>query len=71
MASEPGHRYTHGAPAGGWPTFGPDGRVVKPSLHEPIPYCDGSGRDACVACSEAVDRCVPWPCEVVVHSEDG
>lgn len=36
-----------------------------PSNHEAIPFCDGSGRDACVACSEEVDKCVPFPCEKV------
>ncbi len=35
------------------------------SEHEPVPFCDSSGQDACVACSEAADRCVPWPCEFV------
>ena len=32
------------------------------SQHEPIPFCDGSGQDACVACSEEADTCVAWPC---------
>lgn len=26
--SEAGHRYTFGAPSKGWPTFGPDGKIV-------------------------------------------
>lgn len=32
------------------------------SKHEPIPYCNGSGLEACVACSEEADKCVPFPC---------
>ena len=24
------HRYDWGAPAGGWPEFGPDGRIIRP-----------------------------------------
>lgn len=32
------------------------------SKHESIPYCDGSGREACVVCSEEADKCVPFPC---------
>lgn len=39
------------------------------SNHESIPYCDGSGREACVACSEKVDKCVPYPCEHVDENE--
>lgn len=35
------------------------------SRHEAIPFCDGSGRDACVACSEEADKCIPFPCEEV------
>lgn len=35
------------------------------SEHKPIKACPGYGDLACVACSEKVDRCVPWPCEFV------
>lgn len=38
--------------------------------HESIPYCDGSGREACVSCSEEVDRCVPFPCGKVDHDDE-
>lgn len=37
------------------------------SKHESIPYCDGSGREACVACSEEADKCVPFPCGKVIE----
>lgn len=32
-------------------------------MHESIPFCDGSGREACVACSEEADKCIPFPCD--------
>lgn len=33
--------------------------------HEPVPFCDDIDRDACVACSEEADRCIPWPCKEI------
>lgn len=38
------------------------GSLAVAEPHEPIPYCDGSGRSACMACSDAADKCMPWPC---------
>lgn len=34
--SDDGHRYKFGSPSRGWPTFGPDGRIVKePEVLDP------------------------------------
>lgn len=29
MSDDPGHNYSFGYPAGGWPMFGPTGKIVK------------------------------------------
>lgn len=45
--------------------FGADHEAL-PLAHTPIPACEGYGDVACLACTDAADRCVPWPCE---HAE--
>lgn len=39
---------------------------MSEALHEPIPDCNYNERDVCVACSEAEDRCVPYPCNYII-----
>ena len=39
------HRYDWGAPRGGWPSFGPDGRVIRDDDVEPV---------RCPSCGEVV-----------------
>lgn len=32
--NDAGHNYTFGSPSPGWPTFGPDGKVVREAEYE-------------------------------------
>lgn len=41
------------------------------SNHEAIPFCDNSGREACVVCSEEADKCIPFPCEKIEYVQVG
>lgn len=36
----------------------------------PVPSCEDPQRPACLACTDAADRCVPWPCEFAEVSHD-
>lgn len=43
----------------------------RPLAHEPIRACEGYGEWACLACTDAADACVPWPCPFATDAQEG
>ena len=51
-SADDGHNYTFGAPKKGWPSFGPDGKIVR---DESVP----AGPEPCRVTGR-VERCLKW-----------
>ncbi len=71
MRPEPGHNYTFGSPskAGGWPTFGPDGKIVREMVGDPddpasqsevcrAPAVLGDGSGSCIKSPVCGRKCL-------------